>query len=211
MTVETTSDLLEYRRGRGAGNTDRPLTHSLDLRKEGLGMNPTQEHWRPVVGYEGFYEVSDHGQVRGIPRTVGAANGKTKQLRTRVLQGYATKSGHRYVDLYRGRERTKVAIHRLVLKSFVGPAPEGHEGCHRNDDPADNRLGNLYWGTRTDNLHDAVRNGKHAYASRDHCSRGHKYTPESTYIRRNGSRACRPCQRAKNAAYKARKRSEAMK
>lgn len=169
----------------------------------------TIENWRPVIGFEDFYEVSDHGQVRGIPRTVGAANGKTKQLRTRVLRGYATKSGHRYVDLYQGCERTKVAIHRLVLESFVGPAPDGREGCHRNDDPTDNRVQNLYWGTRSDNLRDAVRNGKHAHSRRDHCTRGHKYTPESTYIRRNGSRACRPCQRAANSAYKARKRAEA--
>lgn len=171
----------------------------------------TIEHWRPVIGFEDSYEVSDHGHVRSIPRTVGAANGKTKNLKSRPLPGYATKSGHKYVDLYRERKRTKAAVHRLVLEAFVGPAPHGHEGCHRNDDPADNRVQNLYWGTRSDNLRDAVRNGKHAYSRRDHCTRGHKYTPESTYIRTNGSRACRPCQRAANSAYKARKRAEAMK
>ena len=167
------------------------------------------EQWSPIAGFEDSYEVSNHGHVRSLPRTVGAANGKTKNLKSRPLPGYAAKSGHRYVDLYCKGIRTKVAVHRLVLETFVGPCPAGLEGCHRNDDPADNRLENLYWGTRSDNLLDAVRNGRHGYSRRDRCSNGHKYTPESTYVRRNGSRACRPCQRAANSAYKARKRLEA--
>lgn len=50
-------------------------------------------------------------------------------------------------------------IHRLVLEAFVGPCPRGHEACHNNGNPADNRLENLRWGTREDNLRDIVRHG----------------------------------------------------
>jgi len=38
-----------------------------------------------------------------------------------------------------------------VLEAFVGPAPEGHEGLHGDGDPANNRLDNLRWGTRSEN------------------------------------------------------------
>lgn len=46
-----------------------------------------------------------------------------------------------------------------VLSAFKGgrPTPE-HKACHKNDDPADNRLDNLYWGTDYDQANDRVRN-----------------------------------------------------
>ena len=50
-------------------------------------------------------------------------------------------------------------ICRLVLEAFVGPCPEGMEACHNNGDPADNRLENLRWDTRSANALDAVRHG----------------------------------------------------
>lgn len=31
-------------------------------------MELLTERWRPVLGYEGRYEVSDHGRVRSLPR-----------------------------------------------------------------------------------------------------------------------------------------------
>ena len=50
------------------------------------------------------------------------------------------------------------AMHRLVLLAFVGPPPEHHIGCHKNDVPDDNRLDNLYWGTKGENALDKLRN-----------------------------------------------------
>lgn len=67
------------------------------------------------------------------------------------------KSGHMRVSF--GREKTEY-LHRVVLEAFVGPCPEGMMSCHRNDDPSDNRLDNLYWGTAEDNSRDAEMNGK---------------------------------------------------
>lgn len=46
------------------------------------------------------------------------------------------------------------------MLAFKGPPPEGHEVCHNNGDPADNRLENLRYGTRTDNLHDLYLHGE---------------------------------------------------
>jgi len=43
---------------------------------------------------------------------------------------------------------------------------DGHECCHADDIPSNNRLGNLRWGTRSDNLLDAVRNGRKAIGER---------------------------------------------
>lgn len=101
---------------------------------------------KTIRGFEG-YTVSEDGVV---------ANARTG----RVLRGNPIQSGHLQVRLG-GRSGKCKLVHRLVLDSFVGPCPDGHEACHRNGNPKDNRVGNLYWGTRSDNQRDAVRHGTH--------------------------------------------------
>lgn len=141
----------------------------------------TEERWLPVVGREGLYEVSDFGGVWSI------LSGKMLKSWPRPPRGYLTvKFGHR------GRN---VSVHKLVLEAFVGPCPEGMECLHENDDPLDNRLSNLRWGTRTENLEDRVRNGTHNHAKKTRCKRNHEFTPENTYITTKGSRQCKQCVR----------------
>jgi len=66
-----------------------------------------------------------------------------------------------YVDLFREPKKPeRQMIHWLVLMAFVGPRPEGEEGRHLDDNSLNNNLLNLAWGTRKENVHDAMRNGK---------------------------------------------------
>lgn len=51
-------------------------------------------------------------------------------------------------------------IHRLVLSAFAGKPETGQLACHRNDCATDNRISNLYWGSRKDNASDSIRLGK---------------------------------------------------
>lgn len=96
-----------------------------------------------------------------------------------------------------GRPKLRL-VHQLVLEAFVGPRPDEAMGVrHLNDDPTDNTLGNLAWGTYGENMQDRVTNGIHHYAKRTHCKHGHEYTPENTKIltgKRTG-RVCLTCQR----------------
>lgn len=102
--------------------------------------------WKPVPGYEGLYEVSDQGQVRTFRR---GANG-------RLLKPGRMPSGHLSVSL---GKRNSQCVHRLVLIAFVGPALDKYECLHINGDPSDNRLQNLRWGTRSENIKDKTRHG----------------------------------------------------
>jgi len=111
------------------------------------------EVWRSVVGFAGYF-VSCLGRVCGVDRII---SGKIRH--GQLLQPGTNLSGHKYAVLGRGNHKL---VHMLVLESFVGPCPVGHEGLHFDDVPAHNWLSNLRWGTRSDNLHDAVRNGKKA-------------------------------------------------
>lgn len=62
------------------------------------------------------------------------------------------KAGHLSVTLR--RKGRGIAVHKLVMLAFMGEPPAGMEVLHRNGDPTDNRLGNLHYGTRTENIID---------------------------------------------------------
>lgn len=107
------------------------------------------EEWRDIPGYNGHYKVSDMGRVRSTDRYKQTANGQVRFYHSRVLKPGRKKSGHVSVALGKGNS---VDVHRLVLLSFIGPCPEGHEALHGNHTPDDNRLENLRWGTRSENV-----------------------------------------------------------
>lgn len=147
------------------------------------------ETWKPVVGYEGLYEVSDRGRVRSIERVVGNRRYPGRLLKVRPLP-----NGRPRVSLSRNGVAVDAYTYRLVLEAFRGPRPPGMECLHWDDDPNNNSLSNLRWGTRTDNMRDMSRNGN-GNAGITHCPSGHEYTPENTYIypgprKHRGCRAC---------------------
>lgn len=172
--------------------------------------------WRPVVGWEGYYEVSDVGGVRSLPRGVVATWGTTDRLSTRRYPGKEMRpqrntTGHLLVELTRGGRAVGRFVHRLMLEAFVGPCPDGHIACHRDGDPGNNVLTNLYWATYTQNRLDTVRHGVDHMARRDRCKHGHEYTPENTAYRASGvgGRRCRQCERIRATNQRAQKRAAA--
>ncbi|MGC5027075.1 NUMOD4 motif-containing HNH endonuclease [Tsukamurella sp. DT100] len=149
------------------------------------------EVWLPVVGYEGYYEVSTEGRVRSVDRVIVTRDGTSRRQRGVELQGKAARSGYIYVTLSSG-DAVYAAVHRLVLEAFVGPCPEGMEACHFNDSASDNRLENLRWDTHDRNVADRVRN-------KQECIRGHALMEPN--LRRSalasGKRQCLACDRAR--------------
>ena len=155
------------------------------------------EMWRPIPGYEGHYEVSNHGRVRSIdyidPRGVF--------WRGRILKQAVQKiGGYPYVGLRKdGKVHTK-RVHALVALAFIGPRPERMEVCHGNGNPADNRLSNLRYDTRSANSIDRTRHGRNKDAIKTHCPRGHRYVEPNLQPAdlRVGRRSCRACNRELN-------------
>ncbi len=76
------------------------------------------------------------------------------------MRPYKIKCGHLRVTLTKNGRSHYKAVHRLVLETFVGACPKGKECCHIDDSPQNNSLPNLYWGSRSQNVIDAFRNGK---------------------------------------------------
>lgn len=162
----------------------------------------SDERWLPVPGYEGIYEVSDKGNVRGLERI----NARGRAQHAKPLSDLVARSGHHFVSLCKDGSQRRFGVYVLVLMAFVGPRPPKHDACHWNDDPSDNRLEILRWGTRSENRLDAVRNGTHNSASKTHCPQGHQYSQENTYVHPSGSRMCRTCRQEYKIAHRERSR-----
>ena len=151
------------------------------------------ENWRPVVGWEGIYEVSDLGRVRRAGRG--------------VLTGGIDRYGYRFVDLNDHGRRQSARVHRLVGDAYLGPLPDGLETRHLNGDRTDNRLANLAYGTHSQNTLDMVAHGRHKSAAATHCPRGHAYADDNLVIDARGARNCRLCVNARSRSWQRKERA----
>lgn len=117
------------------------------------------ELWKAVVGFEGYYEVSDLGRVRSLDRI--DAQGRHLRGRVMKLQRHQTNKsdGYLHASFCRDSVKSSPLVHRLVLEAFTGPAPEGYEGAHDNGSASDNSLSNLVWKLPKDNADDRRRHG----------------------------------------------------
>ena len=118
------------------------------------------EEWKTVPSAPG-YEVSNFGRVRSKDRFVQAKKSSRRGTHLRFYKGKIlspgrASSGHMTVACGKGVSRY---VHELVLEAFVGPRPTGLECLHADDVPSNNKLGNLRWGTRSENMLEAYANG----------------------------------------------------
>lgn len=111
-----------------------------------------REMWKKINGYEKLYQISNCGQVKSLSRST---------TRGGILKLNKHKSGHLYIKLCKDGKYESFQIHRLVLETFIGLCPVGMECRHLDGNPKNNRLNNLKWGTRSENVRDAIKHGKH--------------------------------------------------
>ena len=116
------------------------------------------EVWKPIKGYEGIYEVSSHGRVRSLARSISLRNQHGEYVRvekSRIMAQKLQNTDRLQVSLRKvvNGELTRKTfyVHRLVAQAFI-PNPDGLETVnHKNEDHHDNRVENLEWMTREDN------------------------------------------------------------
>lgn len=110
----------------------------------------TQETWKPVVGFEGWYEVSDLGRVRR------SAPGR-RTCAGRICTTSRNTYGYRQVDIHVNGKSHTTTVHKLVTAAFLGPRPDGMQVDHIDGDKTNNRLENLRYVTAGDNIRHCYR------------------------------------------------------
>ena len=166
------------------------------------------EEWRPVVGWEGYYEVSSRGRIGSLERIVHRTRGMDYVHPGRILKPgtcwpHGRKGpGYMFVNLSAdGRQKVR-RVHQLVAEAFLGVAPTeppGQQVRHLDGTSLNNTSTNLAWGTQSDNELDKARYGVRAKKRRKtHCKNGHPFDEANTFYRKDGSQGCRTCTRERD-------------
>lgn len=108
------------------------------------------KNWRPVVGFEDYYQVSDEGDVVSTRNNHG-------NPRWRPVKPGVTWDGYLRCGLSKSGVKSKKHVAHMVLEAFVGPRPEGMLACHNDDNGLNAKLSNLRWGTPRSNYDDTIR------------------------------------------------------
>lgn len=118
------------------------------------------EEWRPVVGYEGWYSVSNLGRVRRErPASCTRAGRLLKPQRNQGPRSERARHAYYFVRLYRGDGVQRPAyVAALVAAAFIGPRPDGYEVNHKDENKLNNRATNLEYLTK-------LQNARHSAAS----------------------------------------------
>ena len=113
--------------------------------------------WKPVYSYDGYYEISNFGDIRSVDRTV---NSKTNRLcRGKELKQVKDHDGYCCVQLSKSGKRKVFFIHRLVMLSFIGFNGDKIQVNHKNGIKSDNNINNLEWVTPSENTRHAWKTG----------------------------------------------------
>jgi hypothetical protein len=124
-----------------------------------------KERWKPIVGFTGYYEVSNMGRVRTVSHFVRKGNGvRYVQGRLRTLQ--PVDGGYLKVRLYKNDTGHNRWVHRLVARAFLRNPQHKPEVHHRRDPKRNNAVTNLKWVTvaehaRLTRLEGKIRRGSY--------------------------------------------------
>jgi hypothetical protein len=120
--------------------------------------NNEGELWKPVIGFEDRYEVSNLGRLRAMPRKWHIERGSAEG---RLLKTQIDKLGYERIKLRGSTGNTKTTtMHILVAEAFIGPRPKGHRVDHLDANRSNNKLVNLQYVTASEDIRRMdLRNG----------------------------------------------------
>ena len=143
------------------------------------------EIWKDIPGYEGLYQVSSLGRVKGLKRTIYNSLKGDYLLEERLLKSGYNKNGYESYVLSNSKSKKRMNIHRLVALAFI-PNPDD-KPCvnHINGIKSDSSIGNLEWCTYSENTKHAFKTGLMSMTKGEECSWSKLTEDDVRYIREN--------------------------
>ena len=116
------------------------------------GIKMKKEYWKPVVGYEGLYEVSNWGRVKSLDRWKSSKNNSKTFIKGRILKPANDGQGYLQVVLYKNGYKKTFKVHRLVAEAFIPNSDNLPEVNHKDEQKDNNIYTNLEWCDRKYNV-----------------------------------------------------------
>jgi len=111
-----------------------------------------KEVWRDVTGYEGFYKVSNLGNVKTTKRSFLKTDKTICNVKEKILKPWKDSRGYMQVKLYKNFDKKIKMLHRIVLEAFEPNVKNLEQVNHKDENPLNNKLENLEWCTREYNM-----------------------------------------------------------
>lgn len=164
------------------------------------------EEWRPIPRFPG-YEASNLGRVRSIDHFSPSGrfvHGKVLKPHNQCSRGGQPYQRVSLVCADRSVGRATCLVHRLVISAFEGESEL--QVRHLDGDSRNNTIGNLAYGTGSENVADTIRMGRHPQAHNTHCPHGHPFDADNISVSRDADgnflqRKCLTCRRESRRRY----------
>lgn len=146
-----------------------------------------KEQWKDVVGFEGYYQVSNKGCVKSLDRIIKYSNGYLSNHKGRILKQEVSKNKYNRVTLSLKDYQKRYLTHRLVLTHFI-PNPE-KKPCvnHKDGNGFNNNVTNLEWCTYSENERHSYDVLKKVNANRKLSKNDIKFIKDRAVKGRNGN------------------------
>lgn len=118
-----------------------------------------EEIWKDIPSYEGYYQVSNLGNFRSLPRIIKYKSNGTRNYPSKVLLTETTKDNYQRIVLMKDGVKTRYQAHRLVALTFI-PNPDNKPLInHIDGNKSNNVVTNLEWCTASENMIHADNTG----------------------------------------------------
>lgn len=118
-----------------------------------------KETWKDINGYEGYYQISSHGNIRSLDRHVKHSKGGHRLLKGKEIAKCINSSGYYKVMLNKKGTTKNEYIHRLVAQAFIENPEDKPETNHKDGNKLNNHISNLEWATIQENAQHAHDTG----------------------------------------------------
>lgn len=119
-------------------------------------LKPSEEIWKPVVGYEGLYEVSNLCRAKSLPRLVKSGSNSGRMLPEKIMKTWWGKKDQLQVSITKDKKTLYTTVYRLMMIAFVPNPDKKPTVNHTKGNRRYNSLPDLEWATWSEN-------NKHAY------------------------------------------------